>query len=149
MKPPIKNVSLSFSCPEKWNSLVDVGDNKFCQKCNHIVVDFTKLSQEELDEAVRKNPGRLCGRFKPSQMKQPLVRYAAVTGVATALLMPVSCTEEVVLPTNIEPPPIPVESFEFPADEEEEFYHMGVFIELPDSISIDQLIDLPEDEGAQ
>ena len=100
MKPPIKNVELSFACPERWENLIDVGANKFCEKCQHVVVDFTRLSQEEFKDALKNNPGRLCGRFKSTQMKTPLFKYIAASAITLSVLAPTSCTEEVVLPAD-------------------------------------------------
>jgi hypothetical protein len=137
MKSPIRNVTLSFSCPEKWESLVDVGDNKYCQKCNHLVVDFTRLTQEEFDDAAKKNPGRLCGRFKPSQMRQPVAKYAAITTLAASVLVLASCNEEVVLPANAKDPAMTEETIELPSIEvEEELLYTTGIVFYNDSLSM-------------
>lgn len=102
MKRPITNVELTFSCPEKWTNMVDVGDNKYCGKCKHLVVDFTKLTQEELENAARNAPGRLCGKFKSSQMSAQFLKYAAASAMAASILAPTSCAPEDPLPANIQ-----------------------------------------------
>ena len=100
MKRPIKNIELTFSCPEKWANMSDVGDNKYCRKCRHLVLDFTKLTQEELNDAARKSPGQLCGRFKSSQMSPRFLKYAAASAMAASILAGTSCAPEEPLPTN-------------------------------------------------
>jgi hypothetical protein len=82
-----------------------VGGSKFCDICQYLVIDFTKLTQKEFDNAVRNSPGRLCGRFKQSQMSPRFLRYAAVTAVATSLLAPASLTQEDALLSEDQTPP--------------------------------------------
>src|SRR5688572_27400339 len=127
MKTPIKDVSLSFSCPEKYENMVDVGNNKYCGTCKHLVVDFTKLSQSEFDEAVKNAPGRLCGRFKSSQMSSGFLKYAAASVMSAAFLAPTSCASEDPLPGN-EQSPEAVEQ----TTEEHEFGFVGIVF-IPDT----------------
>jgi hypothetical protein len=89
----------------KWENLVDVGKDKFCQSCNHIVVDFTKLSQDEFNEAQRNSPGRLCGKFKSSQLSPRFLKYAFVTSLAVSVLAPTSCATDDVPPAEVQTPP--------------------------------------------
>jgi len=100
MKRAINNVELTFSCPEKWENMSDVGENKYCEQCRHIVLDFTKLSQEELNDAARKCSGRLCGRFRSSQMSSRFLKYAAASAMAASILAGTSCAPEEPLPIN-------------------------------------------------
>jgi hypothetical protein len=125
MKDPIKNVELSFACPEKWENLVDAGDNKMCLKCKHLVVDFTKLSKEEFDDAVRKAPGRLCGRFKQSQMSPRFLKYAAATAMVASVLAPTSCGPDDMFPAEEQTPPPQPELIE---------YHTVGIVFTPDTI---------------
>jgi len=126
MKDPIKNVELSFACPEKWENLADAGDNKLCLKCQHLVVDFTKLTQEEFNDAVRKAPGRLCGRFKQTQMSSRFLKYAAATTMAASVFAPTSCAPDEVLPAQEQTPLPPHELVLIP-------YLVGIVF-IPDTI---------------
>ena len=143
MESPIKNVELSFSCPEKWENLVDVGENKYCQKCKHLVVDFTKLTQKEFNDAVKNSPGRLCGRFKASQMSTRFLKYAAVTTtIAASVLVPTSCNEDDPLPANKEEVPVTIEMEEFMGD----IPLTGIVFD-PDVVQLDSvIIDEPGQE---
>jgi hypothetical protein len=128
MKDPIKNVELSFACPEKWENLVDAGDNKLCLKCKHLVVDFTKLSKEEFNDAVRKVPGRLCGRFRQSQMSPRFLKYAAATAMVASVMAPTSCGPDDIFPAEDQtPPPQPELIIEHD-------HEMVGFVFIPDSL---------------
>jgi TonB family protein len=78
----INNVTLKFSCTEK------LGDNLFCDKCSHNVVDFTTKTTEELQEQINKSLEPVCGIFKKSQLSDQFLKYAAATFIATSLTIP-------------------------------------------------------------
>jgi hypothetical protein len=143
MKNPIKNVALSFSCPAKWEDMISVGGNKFCDTCQHLVIDFTKLSQQEFDDAVKKNPGRLCGKFKSSQMSTRFLKYAAASAVVASVIVPTSCTTE---------GPLDAEKQSQPTQEiiEKETYTTMGIVSIPDSLEYGydtiKIKDIDEDE---
>jgi hypothetical protein len=119
-----------------------VGGSKFCDICQYLVIDFTKLTQKEFDNAVRNSPGRLCGRFKQSQMSPRFLRYAAVTVMTASVLAPTSCMQEDALPTEDQTP-----SLQESVDERV-FYTTGI-IAIPDTAinaSDTTLSDEPFDE---
>jgi hypothetical protein len=145
MKSPIKNVELSFTCPQKWEAMVDVGNNKYCQNCKHLVVDFTKLTQSEYDDAIKNAPGRLCGLFKSSQMNPTLLKYVAAAAAITAsVLVPTSCASDDPLSEKQKEPPVEQ------IIEEHETLFLGIML-VPDSTdnkADTTLLERPLDEDA-
>jgi hypothetical protein len=126
MEEKIKNVSLSFCCKKEWNALVTVDERtRFCGSCKHKVIDFTKSSQKELDEAMKES-SRVCGRFTRSQMSETFIKYAAASVVLVSSAM-VSCETEAV---EVKP----AEVIEFPAADEEMEILMGDVMILYDTI---------------
>ena len=144
MESDIKNVNLSFCCNKDWNTMRTVDEQKrFCESCQHQVIDFTKSTEKELKSALQSSP-RVCGRFKRSQMSDAFLKYAASLVVASSVSLSCSPVAEQVQPD------IPI------INEETDFEYMGdiemtgfvvydsadtvldnmitPFIELPDSI---------------
>ena len=138
MKRPINNVELTFSCHEKWANMSDVGQNKYCEKCRHIVLDFTKLSQEQLNDAARNAPGRLCGRSKSSQMSSRFLKYAAASAMAASILAGTSCAPEEPLPINTDAQLIEQ------IIEEPELELVGIIFD-PDSVAVELDTTLSEE----
>jgi hypothetical protein len=129
MEDKIKNVALSFCCKKDWNSFSTIDERKrFCGSCKHNVVDFTKATQKEFDDAM-KSGTRVCGRFTRSQMGETFLKYAAATVVATAAALTVSCETEVV---DVRP----TEAVAVPVDEGEHESTLMGFVILTDSITM-------------
>ena len=62
MKDDIKNVRLSFQCPQDWNCMKETtAKERFCANCKHAVKDFTKSNQQELAAAIGGGTTRVCG----------------------------------------------------------------------------------------
>lgn len=92
MENQIKNVCLSFQCPMPWATMQPLNDReRFCAKCQLAVTDFTNATHDVLADKLKDAPGRVCGRFKRSQMSADyLKRVAATVAIASA----VACTPE-------------------------------------------------------
>ncbi|MBI3219111.1 MAG: hypothetical protein HYZ44_06345 [Bacteroidetes bacterium] len=98
MEKPLTNVCLSFSCPMKWSSLQQAeGNQRFCVQCQHSVTDFTQATEHEFKQAMAKSSGRLCGRFKASQMSA--AHWARLTAAAMTLSV-LACTPEKIQPPD-------------------------------------------------
>lgn len=62
-------LSIPKPCAQKWSSFTPAGGGGFCSACNKVVVDFTKLSDQDIIEYFLDNPTKTCGRFHPDQLK--------------------------------------------------------------------------------
>lgn len=76
-------ISLSFKCSENFNEMPKTAAGRFCESCQHCVVDFTQTKNEELQQ---KAEGVYCGRFTIYQVENPfnnwkdyVVRFAQRT----------------------------------------------------------------------
>ena len=134
MEKPLTNVCLSFSCPMKWTSLQQAeGNQRFCVQCQHPVTDFTLATEHEFKKAVAKSSGRLCGRFKASQMSA--AHWARLTATAMTLSVLACTPEKIQLPdAPLEFTPI-VEEVAM-ADSLEGIELMGVVIQVDDEDSV-------------
>lgn len=128
MEKEITNVSLSFPCQEKWNDLVVKNNHKFCEKCQHAVIDFTGRTAGEFQQALKTSTSRVCGRFKRSQMSARFLKYAAATAIAASS---VACTPDVITPLLQE-----AEILKQSIEMEDEQALVGVVLLLPEEDSI-------------
>lgn len=99
-KKDIKNIELSFVCPQNWDNMTICGNGRFCGVCQKTVYDFTDKSQKEFDDIVLRHDGQICGRFRKAQMtpsvKQPImtVNFAKAAAFAAFGLMTTGCKVE-------------------------------------------------------
>lgn len=55
-------------CQQEWSSMTKNDSGKYCSFCSKTVVDFTKLSDNEIIQLVEKTSGKLCGRLSKAQL---------------------------------------------------------------------------------
>jgi hypothetical protein len=63
------SVSIPRPCSEKWNYFKPEPDGAFCSSCSKVVVDFTKMSDDEILDFLKKKRAHTCGRFRSDQLK--------------------------------------------------------------------------------
>ena len=127
MSKPITNVTLKFPCKEDWNGMDISSGERICSRCQHKVIDFTNMSDEEYQLQL-KQAQHACGRFKKSQLSSEFLKYAAATIIAVSAVG-TGCDVE---PDAVQTTPI-IEL----EDETVEFVTMGIVIPpLLDSDSV-------------
>ena len=58
-------------CNENWDNMTPDGNGRHCSKCAKTVIDFTKMTPEQIQEIfTKKHTGGICGRFNKVQLKQ-------------------------------------------------------------------------------
>lgn len=63
-------IDIQKPCQENWNAFTPVSaTSKHCQRCDHLVVDFTKMSDREIKAYFEQVSGKVCGRFDEEQLK--------------------------------------------------------------------------------
>lgn len=73
-------------CTENWNSMTPIQKGGFCDKCKKEVLDFTYTSNFNLSRRLdAKAP--ICGRFKTSQLNQPIRSVTQHTWKRNAALL--------------------------------------------------------------
>lgn len=72
----MKNHSYTFTvekpCSESWEKMSAAELGKFCLSCQHEVVDFSTFTDEEIIRYIFTSTGKVCGRFKPTQLNRPM-----------------------------------------------------------------------------
>ena len=64
-------ISIPKPCHEDWNAMNPNNEGKFCNSCSKTVVDFTKMSKEEIHTYFKlKSTGNTCGHFYASQLNE-------------------------------------------------------------------------------
>jgi hypothetical protein len=67
-----KFLTLNKPCDEKWENMTPNERGSFCNSCSKNVIDFTRLSQLEISEIMKKSDGNICARVTSSQLRTPL-----------------------------------------------------------------------------
>src|SRR5688572_3652278 len=66
-----KNLTISIPkpCSEKWTDFAPAPNGGFCGSCSKLVIDFTKMNDDEILHFFSNNAGHACGRFRQDQLK--------------------------------------------------------------------------------
>jgi len=87
-------LSIPQPCSQQWHSFVPTDKGAFCGSCAKEVIDFTKLSDEQVIAYFQKQSSRTCGKFRPDQLKiyslipaRPSRRWPWVTVVAMSVML--------------------------------------------------------------
>ncbi len=84
-------LSIPAPCSEKWTDMTPVRpDCRFCVACERQIVDFTTKSDAEILEHLKRNSGKICGRFHQSQLNRPIqtkraIRRGSLTAAAASI----------------------------------------------------------------
>lgn len=66
-------LSIPAPCSEKWSDMTPVRhDCRFCAACERQILDFTGKTDAEILEHLKKNNGKICGRFRQEQLNRPI-----------------------------------------------------------------------------
>ncbi len=75
----IKNIQIQKPCAENFNAMTSVVDGKFCDSCQTKVIDFTKMSLDEIEIYFKNNSAqKICGRYN--------ARHTNTTNIFTAFI---------------------------------------------------------------
>ncbi|MFY0598939.1 MAG: energy transducer TonB [Cyclobacteriaceae bacterium] len=119
----IRNVNLEFSCPESIDSMKPTLSGFNCSRCSKELIDFRGKSEEEFQQMISDSGSSTCGVFKPSQLSQKFLRYAAATFIATASTL-VANGQKPIESDSLE---IAVDSLE--GEEEGDEFFLGTIVE--------------------
>lgn len=62
-------IKIGAPCSEKWESFENRGANRFCGSCAKEVIDFTRMSDREIQNYFRRSQSKICGRMRKNQQK--------------------------------------------------------------------------------
>ena len=139
---------LTVSCKENWNQMPTVGNGRFCQKCQHSVVDFSNWDHAAVHDYKKAHPDA-CGRYRLEHVEPDLVpladllmpkRRILVAGLALGAIQVSAQTVEPQPTEQVAPVPDPVMP---PASEE---VH-GVESDKPDGVhgTCPRIVEEPPD----
>ena len=69
---PIK-ISIPNPCSQNWAGMPQVNNAKFCDKCKHVIHDFTQMNDDELFRFMKRSPVIPCGRFHKEQLGREIL----------------------------------------------------------------------------
>ncbi|WP_022825824.1 hypothetical protein [Hymenobacter norwichensis] len=61
------HISIPSPCSANWADMAPAPGGRHCAACNKVVVDFSALSEANVLATLRQ-PGKVCGRFRPEQV---------------------------------------------------------------------------------
>jgi hypothetical protein len=72
------NIHIPDPCPENWNLMIPSEKGRFCDACNKVVVDFTRMDTEDIIRYFKDMQGtKVCGHFRDTQLTQPIAKNLA------------------------------------------------------------------------
>lgn len=78
------NLSIKKPCSEKFSSFSKTNNGGFCQSCKKNVIDFTKMSDQEILSYFSTKKDNTCGLFLESQLKTyPILDNKKTSKIAT------------------------------------------------------------------
>ncbi|MBS1684686.1 MAG: hypothetical protein JSS76_08030 [Bacteroidetes bacterium] len=86
-------ITIPAPCHEQWSDMTATDQGAFCHSCQKVVVDFTRMTDEELIHYLQQGtPG--CGKFRTEQLDTPPVilppanRLRSLWKTALTILLP-------------------------------------------------------------
>ena len=68
------NVQIPNPCSESWDSMTVQGNGRFCNTCEKVIRDYSKVSDSQLLYILDHSNGEICGRFNARQLNRPLAK---------------------------------------------------------------------------
>lgn len=78
MKPQTIKISINTPCHENWDKMLEEEKGKFCLACQKTVVDFSRMTNEEIINYFNHATGKTCGRVAKHQLDMPISNYRNV-----------------------------------------------------------------------
>lgn len=78
MKKNDLQISIPTPCHENWDAMTPTEIGKFCSSCQKEVIDFSRMSDEEIRKILNSSKETPCGRFNQNQLERPLVAILPV-----------------------------------------------------------------------
>lgn len=84
-------IQISTPCSEDFSKMTSVEKGHFCSNCEKVVIDFSKMSDQEVANFYKKNGGDICGSFHPSQLNRDIrlaqPKVNSIFGKAAGLIL--------------------------------------------------------------
>lgn len=86
----IYHLKINNPCSENWHKMQKVGNHRFCDFCQHEVIDFTNLTNQEIIEFLEKSKDvKICGRLvKDFEVtKKPITKINSIKQIFFGTLL--------------------------------------------------------------
>lgn len=70
MKRQSFKLTIDNPCKQNWNSMTESDVGKYCSHCSKTVVDFTKMTDDEVIHIIEHTSGKLCGHLTHQQLNR-------------------------------------------------------------------------------
>jgi hypothetical protein len=71
METLLMKIQIPIPCHQDWNEMTPAGSGKHCSACDKIVVDFTKMSNDEITNYfITNHSQKTCGHFMDTQIER-------------------------------------------------------------------------------
>lgn len=83
-------VSIPEPCHEDWHQMTPVEFNqRHCRTCDRVLTDFSPMTDVQIGSHLRRNHGKLCGRFRADQLNRKIAtggprRFGGLRAAAAA-----------------------------------------------------------------
>ena len=74
MKKPNYIIKINKPCQENWDEMTQNDKGKHCAVCAKTVVDFSKLSDNQVIKLIENSKGEVCGHFNKTQLNRALTQ---------------------------------------------------------------------------
>lgn len=111
-------VSIPDPCTQAWSDMAPAEGGRFCNHCQHEVIDFSLMTDKEIIAVISNHNKSLCGRFQSAQLNRSLHEPtppkrsffpAAIFASLVAALMPESSKAQTLAGTTTQSTPIKTE----------------------------------------
>ncbi|MCC6702879.1 MAG: carboxypeptidase-like regulatory domain-containing protein [Fluviicola sp.] len=74
-----QKITIPSPCTIGWKNMQDTANGKFCQSCNKIIPDFSRLPDFQIRSIIEQTDGDVCGRISLSQLNRIRVGSSSVS----------------------------------------------------------------------
>ncbi|MGL4630150.1 MAG: hypothetical protein ACRCVT_02995 [Leadbetterella sp.] len=85
MKQGIR-IEITDPCTQQWSDLTKNEKGRFCSSCSKTVIDFSRMSDNELIAYFKNYTGNVCGYFNDSQLNKVLLPQKYKSTFASKLI---------------------------------------------------------------
>jgi len=75
MKPQTIKINIENPCHESWDNMLQEEKGKFCNACQKSVIDFSKMTNEQIINFLNNTNEKVCGRIAKHQLNVPISNY--------------------------------------------------------------------------
>ncbi len=99
-------IQIKSPCQEDWTKMSSTFTGKFCASCQKSVIDFTRMTDTEIQKIIHANNSDLCGRFRKTQVGRtlelvPSKQASNYLSYATSILLSLLASNAIAQPSAI------------------------------------------------